>query len=120
METDHPDARQETACQSTKPTHSAPRQQQRAQGLFAKVLSDPEKFRASQATEYTGDAGVVRVVIAWEPSSSEFALEYPQTNERAYGDEDAETRDLELTDAKKDGIDRALANSLLRRPPCPA
>ena len=121
METDHPDSHQETACQSAKPTHAAARQQQRAQGFFAKVLSDPEQFRPGQATEDASEAGIGRAVVDWKPATSELTLENPQADERANGDEDAETGDLELADAKQNRVDMALLPDPLTGPaaaPC--
>ena len=113
METNHQDTGQETAGQPTEPAHSAARQQQRADRLFAKVLGDPQQLRASQSAKYTGYSRVNCMIAVREAVAPEFALEDPKPDERAYGDEDAETRDLELTDAKEDWIDRALASSLI-------
>ena len=67
------------------------------------MLGDPQQLCAEEATDNAREPGISGTV--WEIATSKLALKDPQPDERADGDEDAETGDLELSDAKEDWID---------------
>jgi len=67
------------------------------------VLDDPEQLGADQATHNAGDAGIRPVLGQTGPP--QLSLKQPEADNGTDGDEDTETGDLELSDAKKDRID---------------
>jgi hypothetical protein len=70
------------------------------------MLEDPQQLRTGKTAEQADDSGIQSVV--WQARSPQLAPEQPEAGERGDGDERAETRDLEATDAEQDGIDERL------------
>jgi hypothetical protein len=66
------------------------------------VLDGPEQLRAEKAAKDAGNRRVDAGVRQGRPL--QLTLEDPDADERAKRDEDAEARDLERADAKKNGV----------------
>ena len=74
------------------------------------MLEHPEQLRASHSAEKAHNAGVNATL--GQSRALQFATKEPQADQCADGNHDAKARDLELTDAKDDGIDGRLLSSL--------
>ena len=89
----------------SEPAQSAAgKEQVEKRPLSARVLDRPHELRPRKTAD---DAGYPRVNgCVWQPRPSALAIEEPKADDRSHSHKQAETRDLELADAKHNGTSR--------------
>jgi hypothetical protein len=77
------------------------------------VFERPQQLGACQAPEHPGQGGIDAVFR--QPAARQFALKYPESDERADSHHHAEGGDLELADAEERGVHKGLLASILTK-----